>query len=102
MAVVILGGLVTTTFLSLFVLPALYLRFGAERSRGVAPEEELLYRWAGVEPEPAVAGADAGAVPVRAEGGGTVAAEPAPADGSDSAVGADDGKGESGAHQPAV
>ena len=27
MAVVILGGLVTTTFLSLFVLPALYLRF---------------------------------------------------------------------------
>ena len=29
MAVVILGGLVTTTFLSLFVLPALYLRYGA-------------------------------------------------------------------------
>ena len=34
MAVVILGGLVTTTFLSLFVLPALYLRYGdAPRAR---------------------------------------------------------------------
>ena len=29
MAIVILGGLVTTTLLALFVLPALYLRFGA-------------------------------------------------------------------------
>jgi len=28
MAVVILGGLITSTLLSLFVLPALYLRFG--------------------------------------------------------------------------
>ena len=28
MAVVILGGLVTSTLLNLFVLPALYLRFG--------------------------------------------------------------------------
>ena len=29
MAVVILGGLVTSTLLSLFVVPVLYLRFGA-------------------------------------------------------------------------
>jgi len=28
MAVVLLGGLVTSTLLSLFVLPALYLRYG--------------------------------------------------------------------------
>jgi Cu/Ag efflux pump CusA len=33
MAVVVLGGLVTTTLLNLFVLPALYLRFGASRER---------------------------------------------------------------------
>ena len=32
MAVVILGGLVTSTLLNLFVLPALYLRFGAGTS----------------------------------------------------------------------
>ena len=30
-AIVILGGLVTSTFVSLFVIPALYLRFGARR-----------------------------------------------------------------------
>jgi len=29
MAVVILGGLVTSTLLNLFVMPTLYLRFGA-------------------------------------------------------------------------
>ena len=88
MAVVLLGGLVTTTFLSLFVLPSLYLRYGAGHELRAAPDEDLLYRWAGVEPEPAVAGADAGAA--------------APAIGSDSAAGAKEGKGESGAHQPAV
>ena len=31
MAVVIVGGLVTSTLLNLFVLPALYLRFGGRR-----------------------------------------------------------------------
>jgi len=31
MAIVIVGGLVTTTLLSLFILPALYLQFGASR-----------------------------------------------------------------------
>ncbi|MGE0226039.1 MAG: efflux RND transporter permease subunit [Acetobacteraceae bacterium] len=36
MAVVIMGGLVTSTLLNLFVLPALYLRFGAGTA---APEE---------------------------------------------------------------
>jgi Cu/Ag efflux pump CusA len=53
MAVVVLGGLVTTTVLSLFVLPALYLRFGASAPDATAVEEDLLHRWAGVEPEPA-------------------------------------------------
>jgi CzcA family heavy metal efflux pump len=55
MAVVILGGLVTSTLLSLFVLPALYLRFGG-RQPTVSPEEELMRRWAGAEPAPEKAG----------------------------------------------
>jgi Cu/Ag efflux pump CusA len=33
MAVVVLGGLVTSTLFNLFVLPALYLRYGASRER---------------------------------------------------------------------
>jgi Cu/Ag efflux pump CusA len=33
MAIVVLGGLVTTTALNLFALPALYLRYGASRER---------------------------------------------------------------------
>ncbi len=36
MAVVILGGLVTSTLLNLFILPALYLQFG--NGKGVVPE----------------------------------------------------------------
>ena len=40
MAIVLLGGLVTTTFISLFVLPALYLRFGAGAQPDVEPEVE--------------------------------------------------------------
>ena len=55
MAVVVLGGLVTSTLLSLFVLPALYLRFGG-RQPAVSPEEELMQRWAGVAPASAKAG----------------------------------------------
>jgi Cu/Ag efflux pump CusA len=35
MAVVILGGLVTSTLLNLFVVPPLYLRFGASRKPGM-------------------------------------------------------------------
>ena len=36
MAVVILGGLVTSTLLNLFVLPVFYLRFGRAKLRAVA------------------------------------------------------------------
>jgi CzcA family heavy metal efflux pump len=61
MAVVILGGLVTTTFLSLFVLPALYLRYAVPAQPGMSAEEDLMHRWAGVEPEAATAPAGAGA-----------------------------------------
>ena len=32
MAIVILGGLFTSTFVNLFVVPALYLRFGKPRA----------------------------------------------------------------------
>jgi CzcA family heavy metal efflux pump len=64
MAVVLLGGLVTSTLLSLFVLPALYLRFAAPAKPGVAPDVDLLHRWAGVEPEPAAAAAGDGVEPV--------------------------------------
>ena len=39
MAIVVLGGLVTSTLLSLFVLPALYLPLRAAGSR-LAPEDE--------------------------------------------------------------
>ena len=39
MAVVILGGLITSTLLNLFVVPSLYLRFG--KSRGTEPGEPL-------------------------------------------------------------
>lgn len=45
MAVVILGGLVTSTLLGLFMLPALYLRFGA----AAQPEVELVPGWTGDE-----------------------------------------------------
>jgi hypothetical protein len=57
MAVVLLGGLVTTVALSLFLLPALYARFGAGHEPEAAPEDDLLYSWAGVDPHaPATAG----------------------------------------------
>jgi CzcA family heavy metal efflux pump len=70
MAVVILGGLVTTTLLSLFVLPALYLRFGG-RQAAPSPEEELLDPWARrrtaeVEPRPAPVGATGAGAKVEA------------------------------------
>jgi hypothetical protein len=43
MALVILGGLVTSTLLNLFVVPALYLRFGkgATRRPTVGDEESF-------------------------------------------------------------
>jgi Cu/Ag efflux pump CusA len=37
MAIVILGGLVTSTLLNLFVVPSLYLRFGKSRANA-SPE----------------------------------------------------------------
>jgi Cu/Ag efflux pump CusA len=36
MAIVILGGLVTSTLLNVFVVPSLYLRFGAPRKPPLA------------------------------------------------------------------
>jgi CzcA family heavy metal efflux pump len=51
MAVVILGGLVTSILLSLFLMPTLYSRFGAGTQASAAAEAELLQRWAGTEPE---------------------------------------------------
>jgi CzcA family heavy metal efflux pump len=56
MSVVILGGLLSATLLSLFVLPALYLRFGGRRPAVSPEEEELLRRWVGAEPTRAEAG----------------------------------------------
>ena len=66
MAAVILGGLITATLLALFVLPALYLRFGGHE-RTLTEEDELMQRWAGAEP--ATAGAHGAVVPVTANGG---------------------------------
>ena len=40
MAIVILGGLVTSTFLNLFVVPSLYLRFARQDHHDAAPEPE--------------------------------------------------------------
>ena len=67
MAIVILGGLVTTTLLGLFVLPALYLRYATPAEPGLAPEDELMHRWAGVEPEAAAAPAGANGDPLPAK-----------------------------------
>jgi Cu/Ag efflux pump CusA len=58
MAMVILFGLVGSTALSLFVLPALYLRYGTSQAE-LSDEDRLLHRWAGAEPQPAGAGAAA-------------------------------------------
>jgi Cu/Ag efflux pump CusA len=43
MAVVILGGLVTSTLLNLFLMPSLYLAFGHERlSRSTSPSTTVI------------------------------------------------------------
>jgi Cu/Ag efflux pump CusA len=47
MAMVLLGGLVSATLMSVFAVPALYARFGARSERD--PADGLLYRWAGRE-----------------------------------------------------
>ena len=67
MAVTILGGLVTSTLLSLFVVPALYLRVASGSRRAITPEDELMHRWAGVTPEAAAAPAGANGDPLPAE-----------------------------------
>jgi Cu/Ag efflux pump CusA len=46
-AIVILGGLLTSTLLNLFVLPALYLRF-SRRRRGELPAGSRLTEGAGL------------------------------------------------------
>jgi len=63
MAGVLIGGLVSTTLITLFLLPALYLRFGA----GTAgrPEDELMRQWGAVVLDPA-------AVTPAGNGGGTL------------------------------
>jgi len=67
MAVVVLGGLVTATLLSLFVVPTLYLSLGGEPRPAAEPEDELLHRWAGVTPEAAAAPVHRDVEPLPAE-----------------------------------
>jgi CzcA family heavy metal efflux pump len=57
MAVVVLGGLLTTTFVTLFVLPALCARVATAQPPGAIDEEEdeLLRRWADMDQETAAA-----------------------------------------------
>jgi Cu/Ag efflux pump CusA len=88
MALVVLGGLVTSTLLSLFVVPTLYLRFGARPEQALTPEDELMHRWAGVTPEAAAAplGANGDELPIKPEapkettptGGGATQGDGAP------------------------
>ena len=65
LAIAVLGGLVTSTALSLFVPPALYARFGGTVQHGVEEELDLLQRWAGLEQEGA-----GGPEPAAVNGGG--------------------------------
>jgi Cu/Ag efflux pump CusA len=67
MAIVILCGLVSSTALSLFVLPALYLRYGSSEAE-LTPEDDLLHRWASAEPQAAGAGPRDVALPAREAG----------------------------------
>jgi Cu/Ag efflux pump CusA len=78
MAIVILGGLVTTALVSLVALPALYLRFGGGQPT-LSPEEELMHRWAAIEPTAAGVGAGGTASSVEPEDGGGQPGERQPA-----------------------
>jgi Cu/Ag efflux pump CusA len=49
MAIVILGGLATSSLMNLFVIPALYLRFGRPRRRG-----DWRHELGGADPAPAI------------------------------------------------
>jgi Cu/Ag efflux pump CusA len=67
MAVVMLGGLVTATLMTVFALPAIYAGFAGQTERDLA--EDLLYRWAGVARTPAAGQAgDTGAIVVDPDG----------------------------------
>jgi Cu/Ag efflux pump CusA len=52
LAIVMLGGLVASTLVTLFVVPALYLRFAAQPAPA---EDDLLHRWAGLREDRAAA-----------------------------------------------
>ncbi len=94
MAVVILGGLVTSTLVALLIVPAVYLRLGA--AKPTEAREDLLYRWAGLEPEAAAAASPAGAKPVPAGGESAAARE------RRSCAGTEEGESEPGEREPAV
>jgi CzcA family heavy metal efflux pump len=94
MAVVVLCGLVSSTLLSLFVLPTLYLRFGGRRPT-LSPDEELMHRWAGVEPVPAGA-------PAPEIGDGAAVEKPVRVDGDAATEGTQVEGSESGAGKPAA
>jgi predicted exporter len=53
MALVVIGGLITSTLLSLFVVPTLYLSFGRGPRPVTTAEDELMHRWAEAEPRAA-------------------------------------------------
>jgi Cu/Ag efflux pump CusA len=48
MTMVVLGGLVTATVLNLFIVPAIYLRFGASAEPAAAPARTAALHYAGV------------------------------------------------------
>ena len=49
------------------MLPALYLRYATPAEPGLAPEDELMHRWAGVKPETVAAPAGANGDPLPAK-----------------------------------
>jgi hypothetical protein len=62
MAVVILGGLFTSTLLNLFIVPVLYERFGGAVPAAAAEGDEEERKTTGVEPAPhAIRPAETGA-----------------------------------------
>ena len=68
MAIVMLGGLVTVTLLGLFLLPALYLRFGARARPEVAPRIGPSHRRDGAQGEPVADTLGPSVVAARANG----------------------------------
>jgi Cu/Ag efflux pump CusA len=66
MAVVLLGGVVSTTFVSLFVLPALYLRVGGVPRSDLDWGDVLVTQFKGIDPAGDLGGA---AVPVQGNDG---------------------------------